>query len=252
MPKMTNQQQLDLIKHVAELIFSVPVTDPRTMYQTIRNLLTSAEWEPWVVGGKVGGRTFKNSTTGLATLRGYDISLNLDELNPNQTIKLLNLRFIEQNPDKRDGYGNLKENAILTRQGNLIMWVIKQGPDGKFLGKLQNGNWIKKEPKAYNNPQNTYVQPEKPEVINPYLNMTPSQLCAIDLTTLNGTHLSMVNQAIIATNAASIAKPERKQTTFAPIDMEPIPEISSQNIEQAVTKMIIDEGTENECSWEGI
>lgn len=201
MPKMTNRERMELIKHVADLIFCVPVTDPRTMESAINATLTDPKWAPWVIGGQVGGRTFKNSTTGLATLRGYDVSLNLGELNLDQTIRLTNLRFIEQNPDKLDGHGNLKENAILARRGNLIVWVIKQDPDGRFLGKIQNGEWIKSAPRAYDSPQNAYPPLEAQPVKEPW---------------------------------------------------ESAPDISNQNVDRSVTKIVMDEGTENECVWEGI
>lgn len=205
---MTSIQKINLIKHIASLIFSVPVSDPRTLLQVMKNTLTGIEWSPWIIGNRIGGRTFKNSTTGQATLRGFDISLNLGELNPNGTIKLTSLRFIEQNPDKLDNYGNFKESAMLARQGHKIVWVISQGIEGGFLGKLQDGEWIQNRPQAYTRTNTTNV----PTGIDQYGRTT------------------MLNQG----------------------EWQPIPDISGQNIEDAVTRIVIDEGTENECVWEGI
>jgi len=147
--EMTNAQKMEFIKHVAELIFNVPLNDVASLPNLMRNTLTDIKWAPWVVGNQVSGRTFKDSSTGLATLRGFDISLDTGMLNPNGTVKLLNLRFLEQNPNKTDNNGNLKENAILARAGNKIMWVIQNGVTNKFLGKLQNGEWIPNRPQVY-------------------------------------------------------------------------------------------------------
>lgn len=161
--EMSNAQRMQFIKHVSILIFSIPVTDPETLANTIQNTLTDPEWAPWIVGNQAHGRTFKDSSTGLATLRGFDISLDLGVLNPNGTNKLLNLRFLEQNPNKVDGYGNLKENAILARAGNKIMWVIQNGVENGFLGKLQNDEWIPSRPRAYVAANNQNIQPNNGE-----------------------------------------------------------------------------------------
>ena len=147
--EMSNAQRMQFIKHVGLLIFSVPLSDPQTLAGAMKNTFTGAEWGQWVVSGWAYGRTFKDSSTGLATLRGFDISLDIGMKNPDGTIKLLNLRFIEQNPNKLDAQGNLKENAILARAGNKIMWVVQNGIENGFLGKLQNGEWVPSRPRAY-------------------------------------------------------------------------------------------------------
>jgi hypothetical protein len=147
--EMSNAQRMQFINHVALLIFSVPLSDSVTLFNDMKNIFTGAEWSPWVIGGQIAGRTFKDSSTGLGTLRGFDISLDIGMKNPNGTVKLLNLRFLEQNPNKTNAQGNLKENAILARAGNKIMWVIQNGIQNGFLGKLQNGEWIPSRPRAY-------------------------------------------------------------------------------------------------------
>ena len=81
------------------------------------------------------GRTFVNGK-----LRGFDFTVQ-DENG------LIPLRVIEQNPDKQDDYGNLKQNAVLARAGHQIAWVIHRGVN-RFLGKIQDGKWTKSTPRA--------------------------------------------------------------------------------------------------------
>jgi len=77
--------------------------------------------------GRWPGRMFNGG------LRGYDFSLNLGD-------RTINLRCLEQNPNKTDNFGNLKKYAILARQGHQIMWVI-DNKNNVFLGRLQNNVW---------------------------------------------------------------------------------------------------------------
>jgi len=87
------------------------------------------------VGGEIQGRWFKNGVTGESTLRGFDIDIQTDN-------KILQLRFIEQNPDKVDAQGHLKPMAVAARKGSKIMWLIdrkaKPGENG-FLARVQDG-----------------------------------------------------------------------------------------------------------------
>ena len=85
------------------------------------------------VGGEVNGRWFKNSATGLSTLRGFDIDIQTDN-------KILQLRFLEQNPDKTDVAGNLKVMANAARRGSKILWLINRKVQiNGFLGRVQDG-----------------------------------------------------------------------------------------------------------------
>ena len=78
--------------------------------------------------GRWPGRLFNKGT-----LRGFDFTINLGD-------RTINLRCLEQNPNKIDDFGNLKKYAILARQGHLIMWVIDTKND-QFLGRIHNGVW---------------------------------------------------------------------------------------------------------------
>ncbi|KKN32269.1 hypothetical protein LCGC14_0815490 [marine sediment metagenome] len=84
---------------------------------------------PHVAGGIVMGRWFVNGT-----LRGFDFNV---QNGPN----LLQLRMIEQNPDKTDAAGNRTYYANLANQGHCIVWLIDRKPGGTFLGRIQAGQW---------------------------------------------------------------------------------------------------------------
>ncbi len=84
---------------------------------------------PHVAGGIVMGRWFVNGT-----LRGFDFNV---QNGPN----LLQLRMIEQNPDKTDAAGNRIYYANLAHQGHCIAWLIDRKPGGSFLGRIQAGQW---------------------------------------------------------------------------------------------------------------
>ena len=73
-------------------------------------------------------------------MRGFDLTVNDNRV-------VLPLRIIEQNPDKTDAYGNLKQNAVLARMGHQIAWVIRTDTN-TFLGKVQDGKWEKSTPRA--------------------------------------------------------------------------------------------------------
>lgn len=141
---MNNQQKMELIMMVYRAVFTARQTDP----------LTDLNFESVNIAARfqnvfnVQGRLFRDSTTGIQDIPGYDISLDVGEKNLNNTIKPLNLRFIAQNPNKVDNNGNLKENAILARKGHKIMWVINQGIANGFLGKIIDGTWQASAPRA--------------------------------------------------------------------------------------------------------
>jgi len=139
---MSNQAKTELIMSMYRLIFGLDRNDPG-LVNSIHAVQLGVEWEPWMIA--CGGRLFKDSTTGIASLRGFDISLNLDRVGPNGVIIPLNLRFLEQNPNKVDANGNLKMYANLARQGHQIMWVIDKDKENGFLGRIQDGQWYKSE-----------------------------------------------------------------------------------------------------------
>ena len=93
-------------------------------------------------------RLFKDSTTGIKDVPGFDITCDFGDQNPTGTMKVRGLRFIAQNPNKRDGNGNLKENAILAQTGHRIMWVIDTAIENGFLGKVMDDQWIPNAPRA--------------------------------------------------------------------------------------------------------
>ena len=145
MPLMTNQAKMEFIMEIYRLIFGLNKNDPG-LHQSIQGVQPDPKWTPWIISFK--GRCFKNSTTGLLSLRGFDTSLDIGKVNPDGTIQPLNLRFIEQNPDKLDNAGNLKPTAIIARQGNQLMWVIQRDVQNGFLGKVLNSKWEPSTPRA--------------------------------------------------------------------------------------------------------
>ncbi len=91
---------------------------------------------PHVASGIVMGRWFVNST-----LRGFDFNV---QNGPN----LLQLRMIEQNPNKTDAAGNRTYYANLAHQGHCIAWLIDCKPGGSFLGRIQAGQWHPSQQRA--------------------------------------------------------------------------------------------------------
>lgn len=78
--------------------------------------------------GTFPGRWFVSQT-----LRGFDVDINAGD-------KIVQIRCLEQNPNKTDNNGNLKPNANLARMGHKIMWVIDR--KDSWLGRIQDGAWI--------------------------------------------------------------------------------------------------------------
>jgi len=132
MPQMTASQKTEVIMIAFRKIFN--------------NKDDFQKLQPWILN--LQPRMFKDSSTGLQTIPGIDIILDINEIHPNGTMKPKNLRFIAQNPNKLDGRGNLKENAILARAGHKIMWVIDKDIQNGFLGKVMDGKWEANQPRA--------------------------------------------------------------------------------------------------------
>jgi len=97
---------------------------------------------------RIAPRLFKDSSTGINDIPGFDVTCDFGDQNPNGTMKIRSLRFIAQNPNKRDGFGNLKENAILAQSGHKIMWVIDTALENGFLGKVMDDQWMPNKPRA--------------------------------------------------------------------------------------------------------
>jgi len=116
---MTNEQKIQLILLVTNTIFQSKLghTD------ITQHVITTNT-------GSFPGRTFVDGK-----LRGFDFTCQ-------DANGIIPLRILEQNPDKQDGYGNLKQNAVLARAGHQIAWVIRRDTNA-FLGKVQDGKWEK-------------------------------------------------------------------------------------------------------------
>lgn len=151
MQPMSNQARMEFIMDVYRLIFSLNPNDPG-LHQSIQGVQMDSKWAPWLLSFQ--GRMFKDSTTGLMCIRGFDASLNIGKVYPDGLAAPLNLRFIEQNPNKLDHNGNLKTFANLARQGHKIMWVINKDIANGFLGRVQDGQWEKSRQRPIN-PVNT-------------------------------------------------------------------------------------------------
>lgn len=116
---MTNEEKLSLLKLIHMAIFTSKQTGTTITNEVVKN--------QYIVGGGCLGRWFKES------LRGFDVDINTG-------IKTIQIRCVEQNPNKMDAKGNLKWTANLARQGHKIMWVIDR--NGGFLGRMQDDEWI--------------------------------------------------------------------------------------------------------------
>jgi len=127
---MTNQQRMALIKALYNLIF----TCKSQSFQQWQLAPKPTGYEPIITAWVP--RTFVNGT-----VRGIDIDVN-------DGGKILQLRFMEQNPNKEDKAGNLKETSIRARNGEFLMWVVDRKPGGGFLGSIQNGDWIASQMRA--------------------------------------------------------------------------------------------------------
>lgn len=132
---MNNKERMALLMNVFNTVFSSKAANT----DITRVIVTS----PFLAGGQKNGRWFKDSTTGQPTLRGFDLDINLGD-------RVIMIRCLEQNPNKRDFNGNLKPLANMARQGHQIMWVIdRKVQSGGFLGRIQDGQWIPSEQRAY-------------------------------------------------------------------------------------------------------
>ena len=123
--KMNNQERIEFMIKITDIIFQIK---ERRLNPTTCTIQT--KW------GNFTGRTFSNGT-----LIGFDIDLNDDGI-------IVPLRILEQNPNKIDRYGNLKQNAILARAGHKIAWIIRRDKQQGFIGKVQDGVFEKSEPRA--------------------------------------------------------------------------------------------------------
>jgi len=118
--KMTYEESMALLRTLWQVIFS---TKTHGMDISLYKIKTNTgEWP---------GRWFKDSSTGQQTLRGFDFTCNMGN-------RIVEIRCIEQNPNKTDNFGNLKAMANRARRGELIMWVIDRKQQGwdAFLGHL--------------------------------------------------------------------------------------------------------------------
>lgn len=132
---MNNSQRMSLVNSIYNLIFGGKTLNNGQWTQVpkpagFENVVVS--WNPRAfAGGK---------------LRGVDADIN-------DNGKILSIRFMEQNPDKRDNFGNLKQTAIRARNGERIMWVIDKKVANGFLGSIQNGQWMPSQMRAYSQAQ---------------------------------------------------------------------------------------------------
>ena len=93
---MSLQQEIDELMRVVNAIFISKAQNTDITKCTISTNM-----------GTFHGRWFGK---GQPYMRGFDFTTKSGN-------KIIPLRVLEQNPNKTDGYGNLKANAILARQG---------------------------------------------------------------------------------------------------------------------------------------
>jgi len=145
MPIISAQSKVELMMAIYRAIFD---TRPDTLMEDLINASAAIHdrWSDCIL--RISPRLFKDSSTGIQNIPGFDVTCDFGDQNPNGTTKVRGLRFIAQNPNKKDGMGNLKENAILARTGHRIMWVIDTAIENGFLGKVMDDQWIPSAPRA--------------------------------------------------------------------------------------------------------
>jgi hypothetical protein len=144
---MTNEEKMSLLKKIHLTLF--------TSKQTGTDITKERVLNPYITNTQAFGRWFSDNT-----LRGFDVSIDLGT-------RVIDIRCVEQNPNKMDAKGNLKWTANLARQVHKIMWVIDR--NGGFLGRMQDDEWIPGfepaiQPAIQNAPAQTdvpYVDPNK-------------------------------------------------------------------------------------------
>lgn len=122
---MNTQEQVKLLTDTATKIFTSKLHNTDI---TKAQIATNA--------GTFYGRMFANGI-----IRGFDIKVK------DNTGKIVELRILEQNPNKTDKYNNLSQYAVLARQGKQIVWVIRKNPD-TFIAKIIDGKFEQIKPRA--------------------------------------------------------------------------------------------------------
>jgi len=123
---MTNEERMQFLKNMATLIFqgkALAIEQWATVQ--VPQGVPITKWQP---------RGFVNNT-----IYGIDVDLNLGD-------RIIQLRLMEQSPNKVDHNGNLKTFANLARQGHQIMWIIDQ--NAGWLGRIQDGQWHASQDRA--------------------------------------------------------------------------------------------------------
>jgi hypothetical protein len=125
---MTNQEKMVLLMALYRGIFQSKAQNT--------DITAMGVPSPHFTGGIIMGRWFVNGT-----LRGFDFNIQ-------ESTKMLQLRMIEQNPDKIDAARNRTYYANLAHQGHSIAWLIDRKPGGSFLGRIQGGQWYASQERA--------------------------------------------------------------------------------------------------------
>ena len=133
---VTNQEKMEIAMKAWALIFESKAANSDISQVELVH--------PAIMGGRCRGRWFKNSVTGQATLRGFDIPVG------RVANEIIHVRILEQNPDKGSEY------AKMARAGSKIAWIINQNID-QFTGRIQDGKFY-----PARNPAYTPVQPTAP------------------------------------------------------------------------------------------
>lgn len=137
---MTNEQRMAFLMHLESLIFASKIANT-----DITKVFTAPQWAPFIASGG-NGRFFNGG------LRGFDIDLRLGAT-------VIQLRVLEQNPQKIGKGGVFSQYAVLAQQGHRIVWIINRAlKNDAFMGRIQDGLFIASAPRAtYNAP--TYQPP---------------------------------------------------------------------------------------------
>jgi hypothetical protein len=125
---MNNEQKMALITYIYNMIFGTPHAQWRQAPLPPQFAAFITSWVPqiWAQGA----------------VRAVVVGINVGN-------RVLNLKFLEQNPNKLDSAGNLKDTSNRARRGERIMWVIDANQENGFLGSMQNDQWVPSQDKAY-------------------------------------------------------------------------------------------------------
>lgn len=137
---MDNKTRVEFITHVAAIMHAL---------RNGQQMEFDPKFFPWI-----SSQNYHPTKGGLPM---WDFDLNING-------QMLQLRFVVQNPFKQNKMGQLSQYAVLAQQGHQITWLINRGTN-TFLGRVQDDQWIKNQPRVNN---------LAPQTINQVMSQVPN------------------------------------------------------------------------------